>query len=162
MVRRNIKRLKGDIKSYKSYEHFLSWLPSFVHYSLISSVLCHFPQIASTSTSLLFSPQLLSNKHSLQITQWTPLLRLFFSKEKLYQFGCGGAGGPGLPPSAGVYGIRYAWKTLHLTEGFSHVFSTVTKVCGFKQILRVSVRLVMCTSCTVCLCVCHETIHHWP
>lgn len=50
-------------------------------------------------------------------------------------------GAPAFPPSAGVYGIRYAWNTFHLTEGFSHVFPTVTKVCGFKQILRACVSL---------------------
>lgn len=78
--------------------------------------------------------------------------KLLFSKSFI-NLAADGLGGPGLPPSAGVYGIRYAWNTFDLTEGFSHVFPTVTKVCGFKQILWVCARLLVCTSCAVSVCV---------
>lgn len=68
--------------------------------------------------------------------------------------------GPWPALSAGVYGIRYAWNTSDLTEGFSHVFPTAPLVCGFIQILWVSVCLSLRILCTVRVCC--QTMHDWP
>lgn len=68
--------------------------------------------------------------------------------------------GPWSALSAGVYGIRYAWNTFDLTEGFSHVFPTAPMVCAFKQILWVSVCLSLCTCLTVSMC--WQMMHDWP
>lgn len=103
------------------------------------------------STCASFSPQLLSNKQCPWIPMWTPLLELLFSKTLLIWLRTSWGPWPSL--SAAVYGIRYAWNTFDLTEGFSHVFPTVTTVCGFKQILWVCVCVSPCVYAVLYVCI---------
>ncbi len=148
----------------KSFIHLHSFVfPDFQlnlpvqHLSFPSSLSFFLHALLSFSPLMpLFPPQLLSNKQSRRNPEWTALLELLFSNTLLIWLRTGRGPWPSL--SAAVYGIRYAWNTFDLMEGFSHVFATVTMVCGFKQILWVC--LNVCIRYTVC--VCYQRMHDWP
>lgn len=98
-------------------------------------------------------------KQSSRIPKRAQLLELLFSNTLLIWLQTGWGPWPSL--SAGVYGIRYAWNTFDLTEGFSHVFPTVPMVCGFKQILWVCVCLCVCVYAALYVCVARRCMT-WP
>lgn len=138
-----------------------SWFPTNSNW-ITSVFLCNLSPFSCMLSShflcLCFClPQLLWDKQSLRIPKWNPLLELLFSNTLLIWLRTGWGPWPSL--LAGVYGMRYAWNTFDLTEGFSHVFPTVTMVCGFKQILWMCVSVCVYA---VLYVVCCQTMHDWP
>lgn len=124
----------------------------YLYYVSISISALSLTPLDSCMLSLLFFPLSLCQQTKPPDSQVNSTsLKLLFSKTLLIWLWMGWRPWPS--PSACVYGIRYAWNTFDLTEGFSHVLPTVTTVCGFKQILWVCVCLSVCVYTVLYVCV---------